>query len=367
MAKQITQKFCAILYICISLHAPLYGAEGATIESKPHHNTHTTKRKKKKRSRTWAKIAGVSVATAMTASFLYMLMHNGSSKKTMLPAEIPAQGAHSVALINNEALPIQTSTYDKSILGHLFFHDTGQLCNYIVYSKINGHWSSIIEFVEQASLSLEQKLLVHVLHQDHTTCRQLIEAKADVNYSPKNCFSALHIATYKSDEKMVTLLVEAKADVNKACNNLYLQDGTLSSSASNTKPMYHAFRPTYNKSILQCLVKAKAEINQPVDCIHKDALSLAIWDQRSDAVQYLLEHKADLHKKYHYSDQSSIIHICAIKPNVNVMKLLIDAGATPDQQSIDLLARKNQDHHNTADQKKNFQPCLELLSAIPQA
>lgn len=286
MAKWITQKFCALIYIYISLHALLYGAEGVPIESKHHHNTHTTKPKKRNDAYvTWAKITGASAATAVTISLLYMLARNGSSKKTMLPAEIPAQGAHSVALINNEVLPIKTSHYDKSILRHLFSHDI---------ELLNEHWSSVIKLVEESSLSLEKKLLVHVLHQDHKESKRLIDAKADIRYSPEDCFTALHIATYKSDEKMVTLLVEAKADVNKSCENSYNYDGTVSSRDGNTKPMYHAFRPTYNKSILQCLVKAKAEINQPMDHLQQDALILAIYDQRSDAVQYLLDHKAEI-------------------------------------------------------------------------
>ena len=357
------------LCICISLHAPLYGAEGTTTKSKLHHNTHTTRRKKKSKKRTWKKLAEVSIATAVTASLLYMLTRNGSSKKAELPETpitivvptIPAQNIPSTPQSTHETLPVETSAYDRCILDNLFFF-------YKPYSKIDKrNWSNIIEFVETSSLSSEQKLIVHVLHQDHQKSKQLIDAKADVSYSPQNYFTALHIATYKSDEEMVTLLIKAGANVNKACGFLFNEfTNTITSSSSDTKPLYHAFDPTYNEVILQHLVEAKAEINASISSIYDDALSYAISHHRTNAVKYLLEQKADVQKTYG-RDQFSIVHRCAITPNIDIMKLLIKAGATPDQQSIDLLARKNQDQHNTTNKREQLQSCLALLSSIPQA
>jgi|GEM_PF-4019831 len=369
------------LCICINFAVPLYGIESQNTEVQFSHNNHTSKkRKKKKRSHTWVKIAGVSVATAMTASFLYMLTRNGSSKKTMPPeTPKPAQNIPPTPQSTHETLSIETSVYDRHVLDKVLTLATHQLPDDQKYSKIDKkHWSSVIEFVEESSLSLEQTLLVHVLHQDHKKSKQLITANADINYSHENGITPLAIALEKQDYPMVKLLIDAKADVNIDCPKWYkysnLEDGLF---YGTNRPIFHALNPTHNQPILKALIEANADINGKVNSHFQSPLEMAVDHHLPNAVKYLLEQKANVHTITPESNVS-IVQRCAWAPNKEIMQLLIAAKANPHMKSNDkdsgsktaldlLIWKSKQPQKYSQAQNTEIKACLELLSAIPQA
>lgn len=123
-----------------------------------------------------------------------------------------------------------------------------------------------------------------------------------------------------------SLLELAAAEGRLDIVNLLLAGGADPRAKGNETLLLRAMDPK-NIQILKRLVEAGAWIKKPKDATDWDGLvAQAVFRGNSEAVAYLLEHGADPND-VRLSDNSTALELAAAQGNVQVLRMLLDAGA----------------------------------------
>ncbi|KAJ8678897.1 hypothetical protein QAD02_014684 [Eretmocerus hayati] len=216
-------------------------------------------------------------------------------------------------------------------------------------------------------------LLLAVKNGKINLVKELIGAKANLNVKDSKGSSCLHYAVLNKNVEIVELLLSAKAYpklVNcegdtpllcvfrhkKAVTFKQTLFDTFESCSCSTK---HPVLKDVDLNIIQLLLKAGADVNS----VAKDGdtpLLLAIRSERVEVVQQFIEAGANVNYvdfRSEYPRLRSTLHEAVHVCNVEILKLLLDHGANPNQANrlhYSVLSR-------AANASRNKIPILNLL------
>lgn len=198
----------------------------------------------------------------------------------------------------------------------------------------------------------DDRLVAAAAAQDKAAITSLLKRGVDVNASRADGATALLWAAHFNDAETVDLLLQAGANVNaaddhgvtplaRACenNNLALVDRLLRAGANPNIAQVSGQTPLMmaahigNLEIAKTLVAHGADVNVRTTQTGASALMWAISDRRDDITQFLLDHKADVHR-------STIrgftpLMLAARNGDIDTAKRLIQAGATINEPASD--------------------------------
>jgi len=137
---------------------------------------------------------------------------------------------------------------------------------------------------EKGIISEHSPLLISVREGHHGTARLLLEAGADINYTPPGSFSAVEIALLHNDESMLHLLLEFQPQLNAQDLKPGEQGRCLLGMVDERTPL----------PMVRMLVNRGASTN-PRNPTSIHPLLRAAWADRVDVVEYLLSRGADIH------------------------------------------------------------------------
>ncbi len=170
---------------------------------------------------------------------------------------------------------------------------------------------------------LQRTALQIAIEKGHlSTAEYLIkEAKADVNIGDKYNETALHLAAGDGHIETVKLLCESGAQVDRKHEKYFLRT-----------PLQRASEEGHISTVEYLIKEAKADVNI-ADNFNDTALHLAAREGKSDIVNLLCEHGANIDGKG--SEGRTALHWASICGDLSIVQCLVGRGASVNQQNDD--------------------------------
>ncbi len=205
----------------------------------------------------------------------------------------------------------------------------------LIQSKADVNYSTI----------LNTTALHYATYQGHVLIAEcLIKSDANVNVKDTTGYAPLHnIACYSNEPHFVTVIMKAKADINCVENSL------------NQTPLMIAIQKSHNKIVKELLLyKPNCNIQ---DKNGKTALHYAVESNNIDVIKMLIKNGADLDIK---DETESTPLLYAMKhDNIEIIWNLLQAGASiyNEDMTITLLGYSN----NNKDQENKYSRSILML------
>lgn len=176
---------------------------------------------------------------------------------------------------------------------------------------------ALLFFPALHAFAADTRLADAAMASDNETIRTLVQQKVDVNTPQPDGTTALHWAVRHDDIESVNLLIHAGANV-KAANRFGMTPLALACTNGNA-------------ATIEALLKAGEDPNAVVSVTGDTALMLAARTGKTDAIDVLLNHGADVNKA-NAEGQTPLMWAAAAK-NAAAVQVLLDHKADPNAKT----------------------------------